>query len=49
MGITFSADYAFLTLEDTEEDMKPSLVMYDDDKDAFWAIGVESKDPVSRS
>ena len=23
--------------------MKPSMVMYDDHKDGFWAIGVESK------
>ena len=35
LGITFSADYAFLTPEEKEEDMQPSLVMYDDDKDAF--------------
>ena len=44
-GITFSADYAFLTPEDKEDDMKPSLVMYDDDTDAFFMIGVESKGP----
>ena len=44
-GITLSADYAFATPEDKEEDMKPSRVMYGDDKDAFWAIGVESKGP----
>ena len=25
--------------------MKPSLVMYDNDTDVFWAIGVESKGP----
>ena len=45
VGITFSADYAFRAPEDEEEDMKSSLVMYDDDNDAFWAIGVESKGP----
>ena len=45
IGITFSADYAFLTLEEKEEDMQPSLVMCDDDKAPFWAIGVESKGP----
>ena len=44
-GIAFSADYAFLMPEDKEDDMKPSLVIYDDDKDVFWAIGVESKGP----
>ena len=43
LGITLSADYAFLTPEDKEEHTKPSLVMYHDDKDAFWAIGVERK------
>ena len=31
LGITFSADYAFLSPEEKEEDMQPSLVMYDDD------------------
>ena len=45
LGITFSADYAFLTPEEKEEDMQPSLVMFDDDKEAFWAIGVDSKGP----
>ena len=45
LGITFNADYAFMTPEEKDEDMQPSLVMYDDDKGAFWAIGVESKGP----
>ena len=45
LGITFSADYAFMTPEEQEEDMQPSLVMYDDDKEAFWALGVEHKGP----
>ena len=45
LGITFNADYAFLTPEEREEDMQPSLVMLDDDKEAFWAIGVETKGP----
>ena len=45
LGITFSADYAFLVPEEKEDDMQPSLVMFDDDKEAFWAIGVESKGP----
>ena len=43
LRITFNADYAFLTPEEKEEDMQPSLVMYDDDKESLWAIGVESK------
>ena len=43
LGITFNADYAFMSPEEKEEDMQPSLVMYDDDKEAFWAIGVENK------
>ena len=42
-GITFNADYAFMTPEEKEEYMQPSLVMFDDDKESFWAIGVESK------
>ena len=29
--------------EEAEEDMQPSLVMYDDDKKVFWAAGVQSK------
>ena len=44
LGITFSADFAFLGPEEAEEDMQPSLVMYDDDKKAFWAAGVMSKE-----
>ena len=43
LGITFNADYAFMSPEEKVEDMQPSLVMYDDDKEAFWAIGVENK------
>ena len=31
--------------EEKEEDMQPSLVMFDDDKEALWAIGVEAKGP----
>ena len=29
--------------EEAEEEMQPSLIMYDDDKKAFWAAGVQSK------
>ena len=37
LGVTFSADYAFMGLEEAEEDMQPSLIMYDDQQGAFWA------------
>ena len=43
LGITVSCDYAFMNAEEVDEDVQPSLVIYDDDKDAFWAIGVKSK------
>ena len=36
-------DYAFMTAEDAEETMQPTLVIFDDDKQAFWALGVEQK------
>ena len=42
-GITIHSDYAFLTAEEADEDMQPSLVIFDDDKEAFWAIGVRNK------
>ena len=40
LGVTFSADSAFMGSEEAEEDMQPSLIMYDDNKGAFWAAGV---------
>ena len=43
LGITFSADYAFMGAEEAEEEMQPSLIMYDDHKGAFWAAGVRAK------
>ena len=44
LGITFSADYAFMGADkEAEEGMQPTLVMYDDDKKAFWALGVSQK------
>ena len=43
LGITFSADYAFMNSDEVEEDMQPSLIMYDDSKGAFWAAGVQAK------
>ena len=44
-GITWNADYAFMGSEHSqaEEGMQTSLVMYDDDKDSFWAIGTDEK------
>jgi hypothetical protein len=35
LGITFSADYAFMGAEEAEEEMQPSLIMYDDHKGRF--------------
>ena len=43
LGVTWSADYAFMVAEEVEEGMQPTLVMYDDDKQSFWAIGVSQK------
>ena len=43
LGITWNANYAFMGSEEAEEGMQPTLVMYDDDKKSFWAIGVKQK------
>ena len=43
MGITVHMDYAFMTAEEAEEEMQPTLVIFDDDKESFWALGVERK------
>ena len=43
MGITWNADYAFMTGEEAEEGMQPALIMYDDDRQSFWALGVTQK------
>lgn len=42
LGVTFSADYAFMSSEEAEEDMQPSLIMYDDHRGAFRAAGVRA-------
>ena len=42
-GVTTHMDYSFMTAEEAEVDMQPTLVVYDDDKDSFWALGVEQK------
>ena len=44
LGVTFSADYAFMGSEEADEGMQPTLVMYDNDKMAFWAPGVAKKE-----
>jgi hypothetical protein len=36
-------DYAFMVPEEAEKDMQPTLVIYDDDKKAMWALAVEQK------
>ena len=45
MGVTWNADYAFMAGEynEAEDAMQPTLVMYDDDKESFWAIGIDKK------
>ena len=42
-GVTVHMDYAFMTAEDADESMQPTLVVFDDDKQAFWALAVEQK------
>ena len=43
--MTLHADYAFMGGEynEQEEGMQASLIMYDDEKDSFWAVGVDRK------
>ena len=43
LGITVHMDYAFMVPEEAEVDMQPTLVIYDDDKKAMWALAVEQK------
>ena len=43
LRVTWNADYAFMGSEEAEESMQPTLVMYDDDKQSFWALGVRQK------
>ena len=43
IGITVHSDFAFQGPDDEEEGMQPCLVVYDDDKNAFWAVGIKSK------
>ena len=32
-----------MTAEGAEEEMQPTHVVFDDDKESFWALGVEQK------
>ena len=43
LGVTWNADYAFMGSEEAEEGMQPTLIMYDDSKQSFWALGVRQK------
>ena len=43
LGITVHSDFAFQGPDDEEEGMQPFLVVYDDDKNAFWAVGIKIK------
>ena len=43
LGVTMHMDYAFMTPEEAEKTMQPTLVVYDDDKKVTWALAVEQK------
>ena len=45
LGVTWNADSAFMSGEHNERDhgMQSALVLYDDDKDSFWADGSDAK------
>ena len=43
LGVTVHMDYAFTTAEEAEEEMQPTLVVLDDNKESVWALGVEQK------
>ena len=42
-GVTAHVDYEVMTAEEAKEAMQPTFVIYNDDKDSFWALGVEQK------
>ena len=48
LGATVNMDYAFMTTEEAEEEMQPTLVIFDDDKESLWALGVEQKGATER-
>ena len=43
LGVTLNADYAFMSGEHNEGErgMRPTLVLYDDDKDRLWVLAVD--------
>ena len=43
LGITLSLEYAFMGGEEADENIQPSVLIYDDDKDACWAIVIKAK------
>ena len=43
LGVALSADYVLTVSAEAEEAMQPILIVYDDDKEAFWALGVSKK------
>ena len=43
LGVTVHVGYAFMTAEEAEEGMQPTLVIYDNDTKAMWALAVEQK------
>ena len=43
LGMTVSCDYALMGAGEADEEMQPSVVIFDDDKEAFWANGTRTK------
>ena len=45
LGVTLNAHYAFMSGEHNEGEhgMQPALILYDDDKSSFWAVGIDAK------
>ena len=45
LGVTWNADYAFMRggHNEGEHGMQPALVLYDDDTNSFWALGIDAK------
>ena len=45
LGVTWNADYAIMSGDHNEGEhaMQPALILYDDDKDCYWALGIDAK------
>ena len=43
LGVAWNTDYAFMGAEEAKDGMRPTLVMYDDNKQSFWVLGVRQK------